>query len=108
MFAKSKTAMSGGSSGNARIAKKEDIDSVKATINEKIKTPDGDAFQAKAGRLYSFDKAVKIEYLENPDNPKAGDSSSRSMAFKVKGSATGYLLKKRLWPKRWRMIMPET
>ena len=41
-----------------------------------------------------FDKAVKIEYAESPDNPKAGDSSSRSMTFKIKGSATGYLFKK--------------
>ena len=41
-----------------------------------------------------FDKAVKIEYANNLDNPKVGDSSGRSMAFKIKGSATGYLFKK--------------
>ena len=29
--------MSGGSSGNARIIKKEDLDSVKASISDKIK-----------------------------------------------------------------------
>ena len=41
-----------------------------------------------------FANAVKIEYIENPDNPKVGDSSGQSLAFKIKGSATGYLLKK--------------
>ena len=95
VFAKSKTAMSGGTSGNARVVKKEDMDSVKAPVNEKIKNRLTEMFSKQKPEGYVlFDKAIKIEYLENPDNPKAGDSSSRSMAFKVKGSAIGYLFKK--------------
>lgn len=95
VFAKSKTAMSGGSSGNARVVKKEDIDSVRASINEKIKNRLMEMFSKQKPEGYVlFDKAVKIEYADNPDNPKAGDSSGRSMTFKIKGSATGYLFKK--------------
>ena len=95
VFAKSKTAMSGGSSGNARVVKKEDIDSVKASINDKIRNRLIEMLAKQKPEGYVlFDKAVKIEYAESPDNPKAGDSSSRSMTFKIKGSATGYLFKK--------------
>ena len=95
VFAKSKSAMSGGSSGNARVVKKEDIDSVKASINDKIKNRLAEMFSAQKPESYLlFADAVKIEYLENPDNPKVGDLSSRSMVFKINGSAVGYLLKK--------------
>ena len=95
VFAKSKTAMSGGSSGNARIIKKEDLDSVKASISEKIKNRLTEMFlKQKPEGYFLFADALKIEYSDNPDNPKVGDSSSRSMAFKTKGTAIGYLFKK--------------
>lgn len=95
VFAKSKSAMSGGSSGNARVVKKEDIDSVKATTSEKIKNRLMEMFSKQKPEGYLlFADAIKIEYADNPDNPKVGDSSSRSMAFKTKGSAAGYLFKK--------------
>ena len=95
VFAKSKTTMSGGASGNSRIVKKEDIDSVRASINEKIKNRLAEKLSKQKPEGYIlFADAVKIEYAENSDNPKAGDSSGRSMAFKTKGSATGYLFKK--------------
>ena len=95
VFAKSKTTMAGGSGGNARIVKKEDLDSVKASINEKIKNGLIEKFSNQKPEGYVlFANAVKIEYADNPDNPKVGDSSSRSMAFKAKGSATVYLFKK--------------
>ena len=101
VFAKSKSAMSGGSSGNARVVKKEDIDSVKASINDKIKNRLAEMFSTQKPESYLlFADAVKIEYLENPDNPKVGDLSSRSMMFKINGSAVGYLLKKTLYQKR--------
>lgn len=95
VFAKSKTAMSGGSSGNTRIVKKEDLDSVKASISEKIKNRLKEMFfrQKPEGYLL-FADAVKIEYADNPDNPKVGDSSIQSMTFKTKGAAVGYLFKK--------------
>ena len=55
VFAKSKLAMSGGSSGNSRIVKKEDIDIARASINEKIKKWfGGAASKEKTGRLCSF------------------------------------------------------
>ena len=95
VFAKSKSAMSGGSSGNARVVKKEDIDSARTAVNEKLKNRLTEMFSKQKPEGYVlFANAVKIEYAENPDNPKVGDSSSRSMAFKTKGSATGYLFKK--------------
>lgn len=95
VFAKSKSAMSGGSSGNARVVKKEDIESVNALIKDKIKNRLSDMlFRQKPEGYVLFANAIKIEYAESPDNPKAGDPSSRSMAFKVKGLANGYLLKK--------------
>ncbi len=95
VFAKSKSAMSGGSSGNARVVKKEDIDSVRASINEKIKNNLAEMLAKQKPEGYVlFADAVKIEYAENQDNPKVGDSSGRSMAFKIKGSATAYLFKK--------------
>jgi len=95
VFAKSKSAMSGGSSGNARVVKKEDIESVRTAVNEKIKNRLTEMFSKQKPEGYVlFDDAVKIEYIENSDNPKVGDSSGRAMTFKVKGSATGYLFKK--------------
>mgnify|MGYP001599759948 CR=1 FL=1 len=95
VFAKSKSAMSGGSNGNSRVVKKEDIESARASVNEKIKNNLMKMLsQQKPEDYLLFADAVKIEYVENPSNPKVGDSSSRSMAFKVKGSATGYLFKK--------------
>ena len=95
VFAKSKTTMSGGSSVNARVVKKEDIDSVRTAVNEKLKNRlTATLSKQKPEGYVLFAGAVKIEYTENQDNPKVGDSSSRSMAFKTNGSATGYLFKK--------------
>ena len=95
VFAKSKTTMSGGASGNARVVKKEDIDSIRTAVNEKLKNRLTETLSKQKPEGYVlFADAVKIEYAENPDNPKVGDSSGRSMAFKTKGSATGYLFKK--------------
>ena len=95
VFAKSKSAMSGGSSGNSRVVKKEDIESARISVNEKIKNRLTEMLSKQKTEDYLlFPSAVKIEYVENPNNPKVGDSSSRSMTFKVKGLATGYLFKK--------------
>ena len=95
VFAKSKSAMSGGSSGNARVVKKEDIDSIRTAVNEKLKNRLTETLSKQKPEGYVlFSGAVKIEYIENTDNPKVGDSAGRSMAFKTKGSATGYLFKK--------------
>ena len=44
--------MSGGSSGNARVVKKEDIDSVKASINDKIKNRLAEMFSAQKPESY--------------------------------------------------------
>ena len=95
VFAKSKSAMSGGSSGNARVVKKEDIDSARTAVNEKLKNRLTETLSKQKPEGYVlFANAVKIEYIENADNPKVGDSVGRSMAFKTKGSAAGYLFKK--------------
>jgi len=95
VFAKSKTTISGGASGNARVVKKEDIDSIRTAVNEKLKNRLTETLSKQKPEGYVlFAGAVKIEYIENPDNPKVGDSAGRSMTFKMKGSATGYLFKK--------------
>src|SRR3989344_599899 len=95
VFAKSKTTMSGGASGNARVVKKEDIDSVRTAVNEKLKNRLTETLSKQKPEGYVLVAgAVKIEYIENTENPKVGDSASRSMAFKTKGSVTGYLFKK--------------
>lgn len=95
IFAKSKSAMSGGSSGNARIIKKEDIDSAKASIINKTKDRLIEMFSKQKPEGYLlFANALKVEYAENPENPKVGSSSGQSTVFKMKGSATGYLLNK--------------
>lgn len=95
VFAKSKTAMIGGSSSNTMIVKKEDIESAKSSLREKtkIRLLSMLSNQKPEGYLL-FDKAIKIEYAENSENPKVGQSSDRPMVFGVKAVATGYLFKK--------------
>lgn len=95
VFAKSKAVMTGGTSGNTMIVKKEDIEIARASLREKIKVRLLSMLSNQKPEGYLlFDGAIKIEYAENPENPKAGQSSARSMVFSIKGSATGYLFKK--------------
>ncbi len=95
VFAKSKTAMIGGTSGNTMVIKKEDIEKAKTLVNEKIRTRLLSMLSAQKPEGYLlFDKAIKIEYSENSENAKVGQSSAPLMTFKIKGVATGYLFKK--------------
>lgn len=92
VYARSKTEMKGGASGSARIVKTEDIEKVKKELLEKIKNDLINSLtrQKTEGRIL-YKNAMKVEYLYNPNNPKAGDAIGSSM-FKVKGIATGFLM----------------
>lgn len=95
VFAKSKTTMTGGSSSNTMIVKKEDTESADNSLREKTKTRLLSMLSNQKPEGYLlFDKAIKIEYAENSENPKVGQSSDRSMVFGIKAIATGYLFKK--------------
>jgi len=97
VYAKSKTEMTGGSSGNARIVRQEDIASAKSEASAQIKKKLTEAFlKQKPDGYLLYDGAIKIEYVDNSGNPKAGDivSGGTSLFYKTKGSAVGYLLKK--------------
>ena len=95
VFAKSKTAMMGGSSGNAMTVKKEDIERARTSVQEKIRSRLLSMLSKQKPEGYLlFDKAIKIEYAEVSENPKVGQSSDHPMVFNSKGVATGYLFKK--------------
>lgn len=95
IFAKSKTEMKGGSSGNARIVRQEDIASVKSELADNIKKELIAALSQKKPVGYLlYGNAIKINYIDNAGNPKAGDVAGDSLVYKTKGNATGYLLKK--------------
>lgn len=95
IFAKSKTTISGGAGGNVRIVRKDDIETARTAVRDRLK---GKLVQlmkkqtlADTHLVYQTD--MKMEYIESADNPQVGDSSGKSMIFKVKGIATGYLIK---------------
>ena len=93
VYARSKTEMKGGASGSVKIVKTEDIEKAKNELLEKIKN---DLIKSlsnqKTEGFLIYQNAVKIEYQYDQNNPKAGDAASVSL-FKVKGVATGFLIK---------------
>lgn len=97
-FAKSKTSIIGGSSGNAKTVKKEDLDGARKSINEKIKKRLIDYFyKQKPDGYILYPGAVKVEYPPgNESGPKIGDAAGAGeiLTMKIKGNATGYILKK--------------
>ena len=75
--------------------KKEDLESAMISVSEKIRTRLLSMLSKQKPEGYLlFNKAIKIEFTENSENPKVGESYGRSMSFNVKGVATGYLFKK--------------
>mgnify|MGYP001568024963 CR=1 FL=1 len=94
VYARSKTEMKGGASGNVRIMKEEDIEKIKKELVEKIKNDLIKSLaQQKPDGYLVYKDAVRIEYQYDPNNPKTGDASGSSL-FKVKGMATGFLMEK--------------
>ena len=74
VFAKSKTAMIGGTSGNTMVVKKEDIEKAKISLSEKIKDRLLSMLSTQKPEGYLlFDKAIKIEYSENSKTRKLGN-----------------------------------
>lgn len=95
VFAKSKTPMTGGASGNAKAVKKEDIESARKTLGDKIKNRLYQTMLKQKPNDYLLYKgAVRMEFVESADNPQVGDSPAKPMIFKMKGVATGFLFKK--------------
>lgn len=95
VFAKSKTPMTGGASGNVKAVKKEDIESARKALGDKIKNRLYQTMLKQKPNDYLLYKgAVKMEFVEGADNPQVGDSPAKSMIFKMKGIATGFLFKK--------------
>lgn len=97
IFAKSKTEMTGGSSGNARVVRAEDIASAKSEATDRIKKKLTESFlkQKPEGYLL-YDGAIKIEFIDDSGNPKEGSvvGAGISLYYKTKGIAVGYLLEK--------------
>lgn len=94
IYARSKTEIKGGASGNVRIMKEEDIEKIKNELMEKIKNDLIKSLtqQKPEGHLVYKD-AIKVDYQYDQNNPKAGDVSGSSL-FKAKGIATGFLMEK--------------
>lgn len=93
VYARSKIKITGGASGKTKIIKAEDIEKTKSQLLEKIDGYLAESLvnQKPAGFLF-YKSAIKIEYQYDPNNPKVGDASSDS-SFKIKGIATGFLMK---------------
>lgn len=93
VYARSKTEIKGGASGNVMIIKAQDIEKAKSDLQASVKS---DLIKSLANQkpfgFLVYQNAVKIEYQYDRNNPKAGDASGSSL-FKVKGIATGFLIK---------------
>lgn len=96
IYAKSKEGMSGGSNGNSRIFKKEDVEGLRNEIKDNLKKQLVSSFSSKKPDGYLLlGNAIKIEYIEDSSSPKAGnDAKSDSSAVKIKGIGTGILVKR--------------
>ncbi|MEK9184029.1 MAG: hypothetical protein AAB890_03070, partial [Patescibacteria group bacterium] len=93
VYARSKTEIKGGISGSVKIIKTEDIEKAKNGLLEKIKNDlIKSLFSQKPEGFLIYQSAVKIGYQYDQNNLKAGDTASSSL-FKVKGTATGFLIK---------------
>jgi len=99
IYGRSKSAMSGGAAANSRIVAKADMENarkaVQKTLEEKLRVE----ISAQIPEKYiSYDKAVKIDFIEDASNPKVGDAAAGTngsvINFKMKGIATGFLFNK--------------
>lgn len=94
VYARSKTEITGGSDGNTRIIKKEDIEKARTQVKESVSKMIAAAVISKKPEGYVFyDKAMDVDYVESSNNPKTGDSPEKAL-FKIKGLATGFLFEK--------------
>ena len=95
IYAKTKNTISGGSSASSKFFKKEDLEVARSEMNAKIKEKLNAAFAKQKPEGYLFlTKALKIEYADDPDSPKAGNPGGLDSIFKIKGAGTAILVKK--------------
>lgn len=91
IYARSKTEITGGSNGNTRIIKSDDIEKARTEAKSSVSKLLAAAVIGKKPEGYIFyDKAMQVDYVESSNNPKPGDDPNKAI-FKVKGVATGFL-----------------
>lgn len=98
IYARSKTSMSGGAVGVVSIITEDDISLARENLRKKITDYLEQNISAQKSDNYLFYKnAIKINFSESENNPKAGDttdSSSPIFTLKGKGEAVGFLINK--------------
>lgn len=93
IYARSKTKMSGGSSGTSSILTKEDAENAANNLRDKIRNYlTENILKQKPEKYLFFNKSIAIAFDENINNPKEGDSG-KEFNFIQKGIGTGFLLK---------------
>ena len=91
IYARSKTEITGGSDGNTRIVKSDDIEKARAEAKTSVNRALASVLMSKKPEGYVFlNDAMKIDYVESSNNPKAGSGSDKA-TFKIKGLAAGFL-----------------
>lgn len=94
IYARSKTAMAGGSSGTSYILTKEDISKTKNELEDRIKSYLAEIIsKEKPDDYIFFQNGITVDFKDAGNNPEAGDSG-KEFDYGEKGTATGFLLKK--------------
>lgn len=94
IYGRSKTEMKGGASGTVSIITKEDIESVRNNLREKIKKYLAEMISKQTPDEYVFfENAVNFDFTEDSSAPKIGDTIEEFI-LKEKGSIVGFLMKK--------------
>lgn len=94
IYARSKTAMKGGTKENSEIISEKDITSVKNSLKEKLESYLREKIvQQKPADYLLYKNAIKIEFFDDTNNPKAGDMADK-FTLKEKGITKGYLIKR--------------
>lgn len=94
IYARSKTAMAGGSSGTSYILTEKDISKAKNELESRIKNYLAEIIsKEKPDDYVFFQNGITVDFEDAGNNPKAGDSG-KEFDYGEKGTATGFLLKK--------------
>ncbi len=94
IYARSKTAMAGGSSGTSYVLTEEDVAKTKNGLEERIKNYLAEIISKEKPEDYVFfQNGITVDFEDAGNNPKAGDSG-KEFDYGEKGMATGFLLKK--------------
>lgn len=96
VYGRSKTEMSGGSMGTVLFVSEDDINNTRENLKKKIEDYLKEIiFKQKPGDYLLYEKAIKMDFYDDPTNPQTGDIiSDKTFVFKEKGKLTGFLIKK--------------